>query len=67
MRKAGAKFRKAREIMTGRAGLGTKVRRNMATKTALEQEGALYNLQRLQERADRYDDLAKQTSRTNSQ
>jgi len=53
--------------MTGRAGLGTKVRRNMATKTALEQEGALYDLQRLQERADRYKDLAKQTSRTNSQ
>ena len=39
----------------------------MATKTVLEQEGALYDLQRLQERADRYDDLAKQTSRTNYQ
>jgi len=38
----------------------------MATKMSLEQEGALYDLQRLQERADRYKNLAKQTSRRNS-
>ena len=36
----------------------------MAAKLSLEQEGALYDLQRLQERADRYEDLARKTTRT---
>ena len=35
----------------------------MATKMSLEEEGALHDLQRLQERADRYEDSAKQASR----
>lgn len=42
-----------REFKNGWSGTGEKIVRNMAAKTSLEQEGTLYELERLQERAER--------------
>lgn len=43
-----------REFKNGWSGTGEEIVRNMAAKTSLEQEGTLYELERLQERAERY-------------
>ncbi len=61
----GNELEKRANIVIIWAGLGTRVKTNMATKMTLEQDGALYDLQRLQEKADRYWNFSK-TNEKNS-